>query len=152
MDCPAWFKYVACVVVYNSRGEVFLGKRREGEAEGGKWAILGGSGAFGESENRRDFARRELQYDIRINFNPERLIHLTTIVLYAPKDSLLIEDYFYYKEDGTVTLTKNNKALVGGRWFSMEDIEKMARKGEIAFDNYKTLKLFEKQVLREGGQ
>lgn len=148
MDYPAWFKFVACVIVYNSRGDVFLGKRRNGEAEAGKWAILGGSGAFGESGSRYDFAKRELEYDVRLKINPDNLKPLTILVLCLPEGSLLIEDYFYYQKDGGVQITENKKAPAGGRWFPMAEIQEMAENGQIAFDNYKTLKLFERQILK----
>mgnify|MGYP001565853452 CR=1 FL=1 len=149
MNCPVWFKYVSCVIVYNSGGNVFLGKRRDGEAEAGKWAILGGSGAFGESQNRHDFARRELEYDVRLKINPDNLKPLTTLVLCLPEGYLLIEDYFCYQQEGGVQVTENKKAPAEGRWFSMKAIQEMAQNRQIAFDNYKTLKkLFEEQILK----
>lgn len=147
MDCPKWFKYVSCVIVYNSQGRIFLGKRKKREAEGGKWAILGGSGAFGESGNRYDFARRELEYDVRLKINPDNLKLLTTLVLCLPEDSLLVEDYFYYREDGGVQVTGNKKAPARGEWFSIAEIQEMDKRGEVAFDNYKTLQLFRKRIL-----
>jgi len=148
MNCPKWFKCVACVIVYNHRGDVFLGKRKSGEVEGGKWAILGGVGAFGESTNSYDFAKRELKYDVRLRFNPDNLIPLNTLVFCSPDGSLLVEYYFCYRKDGGVRVTDNEKAPEEGRWFSMEEIQGMAKRGEIAFDNYKTLKLFEERILR----
>ena len=147
MNCPEWFKYVACVIVCNSQGDIFLGKRRNGEAEAGKWAILGGSGTFEESQDRRDFAKRELKYDVHLKINLDNLKLFTTLMLYLPEYSLLIEDYFYYQENGIVQVTKNKKAPAEGRWFSIKEIQEMAGRDEIAFDNYKMLKLFEKQVL-----
>jgi len=147
LNYPKWFKYVSCIIVYNSEGKILLGKRREGELEGHKWAILGGLGAFGESDNRWDFAKRELEYDIRIECNLEKLKPFTMIVLCVPEGSLLIEDYFYYREDERVEATKNEKAPIEAKWFSAKEIQELATAGQIAFDNYKVLKEFNKQIL-----
>jgi len=139
---PKWFKYVACVIVYNSKGEILLGKRREGETEGGKWAILGGVGAFGESESRRDFARRELQYDVGIEFN-EAGLRLLKAVVSGDLESLVLKDYFHYDAGNEeISATGNPKAPEEVRWFAIEAIREMQDRGEIAFDNYKILEEF----------
>ena len=145
MNCPKWFRCVVCVIVYNSQDKIFLGRRREGEAEGGKWAILGGSGAFGESDSRLDFARRELEYDVRIEVNPERLEPFTTII-HCNKESLVVEDYFFYREDGKMEVARNERAPAEGKWFSMEEIQRMNENGKIAFDNYKILSEFKDEL------
>lgn len=139
MKCAEWFRYVSCVIVINSKNQVFLGKRPAGVAESGKWAILGGSGAFGESSSRRDFARKELEYDVKLKYTPEKLEHFHTLVIPTP-DGLVIEDYFIYKEDGKVKVSGKEKAPVEGRWFLPEELDVLKGRGEIAFDNYNILR------------
>lgn len=144
MNCPKWFKYISCVIVYNSRKEILLGKRKEGQAEAGKWGLLGGVGAFGKSKSRWDFVVRELQYDIAIKLNHALFRFFRTVVLNHLAEFMDIEDYFcyYYAGDRPVRATKNLKAPEEVRWFSLEEIKQMNEGGEIAFNNYEIISEF----------
>ena len=41
---------VLCGIIYNTSGEVFLARRREGKSQAGKWEFPGGKLEAGESE------------------------------------------------------------------------------------------------------
>lgn len=139
---PAWLKYIVCIIIYNPNDdEVFLGKRPKGSAEAGKWAFLGGSGAFETSQSRENFALQELQYDLNIEVDDARLGLFKTIVL-GDRQSLLIEDIFYYEADRKIRVSGRERAPEEGRWFSMVEIEEMNERGEMAFDNFKVLEEF----------
>lgn len=141
-----WLECVACIIVYNSRHQIFLGRRPEGSMEGGKWGLLGGTGAFEESEDRFDFAWRELQYDLgnRVHFG--RLEHFNT-VLFGDRKFLRVEEiYSYsYKEDEPIWLSGKERAPVEGKWFSIGEIKELNKKGGIAFDNFEIIMEFAKQ-------
>lgn len=152
---PKWFIPVACVIFHrrgDSNLEFLLGKRKEKEAEGGKWGLVGGTGAFWEgAKNPSDFALREAAYDLKITMDPEELKHFTDRII-CSRERLILEIYFSYKLeiDQEIEVTGNDKAPDDCRWFSMKRIKEMAKRGKIAFGNEKTLKLFEKQITREG--
>ena len=138
MNCPKWFKCVACVIVCNSQNEIFLGKRPKGVKEQGKWGISGGVGDFGVSQSREDFALRELLYDLNIKIDPVKLFFFKTIV-YGDRKFLQIEDIFYYEEDGPISVSGRRRVPVEGQWFSAGEIKKMYKRGEIAFDNFEII-------------
>lgn len=145
MKCPEWFRCVSCVIVYNSENKILLGKRKEGQAEAGKWGLLGGVGAFGESKSRWDFTRRELQYDVMIKFDPAAL-RLFKIIISGDLESLVLEDYLCYDAgDQQISATDNLKAPEEVRWFSAEEIKRLQGKGEIAFNNFEIIMEFLKQ-------
>ena len=54
-------KIKACVIIFNSSGEILLQKRDE-EPESGKWVLFGGGGESGESEI--EAARREINEEL----------------------------------------------------------------------------------------
>jgi len=149
-NCPEWFQCVACVILYNSDKKILLGKRRKEEKEGGKWAILGGSGAFEESKSPRDFAKRELKWDIKINKIDCRKLRYFATISKQSQGTLTIENYFYYKYD-----EKNKKIKVTGKykspekvkWFSIEKIRNSKEECEIAFNNGEILEKFWNEIL-----
>lgn len=142
-----WFQCVACVILYNSDRKILLGKRRE-EPEKGKWAILGGSGAFEKSKNLRDFAVREVKYDIGIEVDPKELKHFW-IIFKQNQDSLIIENYFYYEvgKNNNIRTTDDYKAPERVEWFSIKKITKKEIEGQIAFNNYEVINKFNKEIL-----
>ena len=144
---PKWFTPVACVIFYRrnvSHLEFLLGKRKEKEAYGGKWGLVGGSGAFWEgAENPLDFAIREAVYDLKIAVDPERLQYFTEKIK-CSRTSLILEIYFSYELEAgqEVEVTGNDKAPDNCRWFSMEEMIAMWQRGEIAFNNHEVLQEF----------
>lgn len=117
---------------------------------GGKWALVGGSGAFWEGATGKfDFARSEAIYDLAINLDVWQLKYFTHRL--KSEDKLLIlELYFSYELPLTqeVGVTSNEKAPDDCRWFSIEKINEMAERGEIAFNNHEIVQEFEKQILK----
>lgn len=154
---PKWFLPVACVIFYRVNGsdlEFLLGKRKEKEIEGGKWGLVGGSGAFWEgAEDPFDFALREAVYDLKVTMRPEALEYFADRIMCSQK-RLILEIYFSYKVEANqnIEVTGNEKAPDACQWFSIKEIEEMAEKGQIAFDNNKILRLFEQQILEQEEQ
>lgn len=151
---PKWFVPVACVIFYRRRDsglEFLLGKRKEKEkAEGGKWGLVGGSGAFWEgAEGIFDFAQREAVYDLLVTVKLERLKYFIDRVK-REGTLLILELYFSYQlgMEQEVKVTGNDKAPDDCCWLSMEAIQAMAKEGKIAFANDEIIKLFEKQFLK----
>jgi len=144
---PKWFVPVACVIVYRMNGsntEFLLGIRKEKEVEGGKWGLVGGTGAFWEgAENPVDFAHKEAVYDLKISIDSERLQQFAEKTK-CSRTSLIVEVYFSCElETGQeVKVTGNEKAPDACQWFSIEQIRMMQERGEIAFDNYGVLEEF----------
>lgn len=146
-----WFVPVACVIIYRKSGsnlelEFLLGKRKEKEAEGGKWGLVGGTGAFWEgAENLADFARREVIYDLKIDMDLERLQYFAERVKHS-RTSLTLEVYFSYEleADKETEVTGNVKAPDACQWFTIEEITAMQQRGEIAFNNYEIIQLSER--------
>ena len=129
--------------------EFLLGKRKAKEVEGGKWALIGGTGAFWEgAENIFDFAQREAFYDLFVSVNLGKLNYFIDRVKRKGM-RLILELYFSYRLEANeeVEVTGNKKAPDECRWFSRRELKEAEKGGEIAFDNYQTLKLFEKQIL-----
>jgi hypothetical protein len=140
---PLWFKCVACIIVYSPwKKKFFLGKRNWIGEEGGKWAVMGGVGAFADSQTRKDFAESELKYDLDIVVDSDWLEPFTPNFS-GDQKTLVVEDYFYYLVYGKeIGVSKREKAPTEGRWFSLEEIKIMAQRGEIAFGNDKMLEAF----------
>ena len=147
---PEWFLPVACVIVYRMNGsnmEFLLGRRKEKEVEGGKWGLIGGTGAFWEgAENPVDFAHREAVYDLKISIDPGRLQQFAEKIK-CSQANLIAEVYFSCElEAGQgVEVTGNDKAPDICQWFSIEQIRMMQERGEVAFDNYGVLEEFRGQ-------
>ena len=146
---PKWFIPVACVIFHRRHGsnsEFLLGRRKAKEVEGGKWGLVGGTGAFWEgAENPVDFARREAVYDLKIIVEPERLQYFTEKTR-CGRTSLILEVYFSYElEAGQwVEVTGNDKAPEECQWFTIAEIREAAKAGKIAFGNDKILESFDK--------
>jgi len=133
-----WLKCVACVIIYNSERQIFLGKRPKESVEGGKWALSSGKGSFEESTDRLDFARRELQYDLSNRVVPSRLKYFDTFHVGDIK-RLCVEDIYSYKADELIRFSNRKKALANGRWFSISEIKKLEERGQIAFDHFEIM-------------
>jgi hypothetical protein len=141
---PKWFKPVACVIIWRivclGEAQFLLGKRKED----GKWALVGGSGAFWEgSKNLIDFAWREAVYDLGASLNPEKL-ELFTMESSGDSQEITLEIYFSYQmsKEQEVKVTQNPRAPENCGWFSLREIMEMAGRGEIAFDNDKIIRRF----------
>lgn len=146
MGQPQWFNCVACVILYRVKdGDIqyLLGKRRDG-----KWALVGGSGAFEVARDPFDFAVRETLYDLNIDIFPEKLEYFSSKAN-CTQGFLGVENYFSYqvKEDEEIEATGFERAPTEARWFSMEEIGEMAERGEMAFDNDVVLNDFNQKVL-----
>ncbi len=146
---PKWFVLVACVIFFRARKnianlEFLLGKRKEKETEGGKWGLIGGTGAFWEgADSPVDFAYREAVYDLNTHLDPAWFQYFTHKVKRDPA-SLIFEFYFSYEmEPGRwPPVTTNEKAPDDCQWFSMEEIMAMQQRGEVAFNNHEILQEF----------
>lgn len=148
MECPKWFQCISLIIVYDIRGQVLLGKRREGKVEGGKWGVLGGSGAFPESEDPWHFAWRELVYDITLPFAPNELRLWRRAVAGDAKKCVLTDIFAYRLVDGIALANQfNPEAPEAVWWFPLREIKEMGERREIAFDNAALLLEFG----REGG-
>lgn len=148
---PNWFFPVACVIFYRINGkhhlEFLLGKRKEKETEGGKWGLIGGTGAFWEgAESPVDFAYREAVYDLETRLDQAWFQYFTHKVKRGLLNFIL-ELYFSYEmgPGEWPPVTTNKKAPDDCRWFTMEDIRMMQGRGEIAFDNHATIEEFNNQ-------
>lgn len=137
MECPEWFKYTSLVVVYNGRGEVMLGRRRPLKEEGGKWAIPGGSGAFGQCANPKRFAIAELYYDVSFfGRNKEMDFWFWQRTAGGDEQTSFVIDVFGCRWDGEARAnTHNAEAPTEVSWFAFWQVKEMAERGEIAFDN-----------------
>jgi len=74
------------------------------------------------------------------------LQYFITKTKYKP-DSLTVEIYFSYQVglDKKLEVTENEKAPDDCQWFSMKEIEEMAKDNQIAFDNETAIKMFDIQ-------
>lgn len=141
-----WLKCVVCIIIYRvvgSKLEVLLIKRKPNQVEGGKWGVVGGSGAFEESENPIDFALREITYDLTLKPDPDDLVYFTSLVSFH-REEATVELYFALQTDLTreINITRNELAPEKAEWFSMDQIKQMAKEGKIAFDNAEILERF----------
>lgn len=144
-----WFECVACVIVYNSARQIFLGKRPQGSAEGGKWGIVGGIGEFKSSRDRFDFPFRELKYDLGNRVDYGRLEHVET-VFFGDRKFLRVEEIYSYKTDDPIWVSGKRRAPVEGIFFSIGEIGELNNRGIIAFDNFDLIKRFAEKKDKTG--
>ncbi len=155
-NCPGWFRYRACVIIYDYRKKILLVKRPKNKKEGGgKWAIPGGDGAFGKSKNPPDFARREIEFDLGVKnkklINTKELKEFKTIID-KNKLSWKITMFFYcngdkYKDEIEESKKNNLIKVADCDWFTIKEIKEKEEKEEIAFDNAKVLCRFWEEIL-----
>jgi 8-oxo-dGTP pyrophosphatase MutT (NUDIX family) len=138
---PGEYHIVVKVCVVNGRGELLL-TLRDGRKQlyPGKWEFMGGVVLAGEDS--RQGAARELREETGIPADPEAL----TLVDSHRLDRVFADVYLLRRDVEIRELTLQPGETVDARWATLEELQAMEARGELAFPGAQRLKVIEEML------
>jgi len=138
--CLDWLELTVCVILYKynndkngvaSDYEFLLIKR-----DNNQWAIPGGIGGSGVTDNLFNFAAYEVSYDTDFYLLPANLKQVKTVISDCGKKLVV---FFSYDIGKYTTVYEDN---LRGELFSLKQVIEMEKNGKIAFNNAEIIKEF----------